>query len=164
VIIITLKETSSVLYTLDSFDLIKLTFMFLIQLQDLNLAPALEKLLKGLGIDVEMPGLQLLNTVHLKYDEEFFYTNALDRRVVESFVIQAFGQDRTGCTHCIGQNGMPPKGIYIECRTLAGFNKGGCGNCKRRDHSIQCTYHESQITLEEQRSKTNSSGAARNRG
>ena len=40
-------------------------------------------------------------------------------------------------------------GRYLECRTLEGFFKGICDNCKRDDHRAECSYGEEWIAAEQ---------------
>jgi hypothetical protein len=77
-------------------------------------------------------------SVLLKKDIDFQKSHALERRVVESWAIQALGTTRRKpCKPC--QEG---KGIYKDCRTAKGLLGGVCGNCKRRERCGECEYSE----------------------
>lgn len=62
----------------------------------------------------------------------------LERRLVESWAIQALGTTRRNpCEPC-----FEGKGIYKDCRTVKGLLGGVCGNCKRRERCGECNHSE----------------------
>jgi hypothetical protein len=80
------------------------------------------------------------NVVYVKKDKQFCGTNFTERRVVEAWLIQAFGTPwlNSLCEQCVNDDEHDPKGIFIDCCTLKGFAEGACGNCKRGDRGKQC--------------------------
>lgn len=77
------------------------------------------------------------NSVYVKADKEFCGANLTERRVVDSWIIQAYGKLRSSqCEECV--KGEAGKGIYWGCYTLEGAANGACGNCKRGDRATQC--------------------------
>ena len=125
---------------------------FYAKLTSLGLAPALLKRLRAKGIDVEEEPPTLPSVVWYNSDDEFFYSNCRDRKIMESFVIQAYGEERMDpCTKCEKSKHEESGrlGRYLECRTLEGFFKGICGNCKRDDHGAECSHGEEWIAAEQ---------------
>ena len=106
---------------------------FYAKLTSLSLAPALLKRLRAKGIDVEKEPSTLLSVVWYNSDDEFFYSNYRDRKIMESFVIQAYREERMDpYTKCEKSKHKESERLrrYLECRTLEGFFKGIYGNCK----------------------------------
>ena len=60
---------------------------FYAKLTSLSLAPALLKRLRAKGIDVKEEPPTLPSVVWYNSDNEFFYSNCRDRKIMESFVI-----------------------------------------------------------------------------
>jgi hypothetical protein len=101
----------------------------------------------GQKIDIEDNGCPLINDVILRKDAEMYRSNAYDRNVTESWLIQAFGKIwTTECTKC-----TEGKGPYHECIALEGLLGGACGNCRRLGKAAQCTFHEKNIAEQERR-------------
>ena len=48
-------------------------------------------------------------------------------------------------------------GRYLECWILEGFFKGICGNCKRDNHGVECSYEEKWIAAEQKAAKKETS-------
>jgi Protein of unknown function (DUF3716) len=75
-----------------------------------------------------------LNDVYMQGAVSFYGTNIMERRVLESWMIQALGEKReVQCKHC--EDG---RGHYRGCYTLRGLFGGACGNCKRGDRGGDC--------------------------
>lgn len=64
-----------------------------------------------------------------------FNTNATETRVIEAFLIQSYGK----LAENEGEQCSEGKGIFMECRTIKGWQGNACGNCKRRDHAARCS-------------------------
>lgn len=77
-------------------------------------------------------------SVLLKAGVPFNDYKKLERRLVESWAIQALGTTRRkACGPC-----SEGKGIYKDCRTVKGLLDGVCGNCKRRERCGECNHSE----------------------
>jgi hypothetical protein len=77
-------------------------------------------------------------SVLLKNNVDFAEYSKLERRLVESWAIQALGTTRRKpCTPC-----SEGKGIFKDCRTATGLLEGVCGNCKRRERCGECNFSE----------------------
>jgi hypothetical protein len=78
------------------------------------------------------------DTSVLVKNDVVFDTASVERRLIESFVIQALGTTRRKvCDPC-----AEGKGIYKQCRTREGFFGGACGNCKRRERCGECNFSD----------------------
>jgi hypothetical protein len=98
-------------------------------------------------IDIEDNTCVIPNDVILRKDSEIYGSNAYDRNIVESWLIQAFGKKwNQQCTKCI-----QGKGSYEDCVTLEGLLDGTCGNCKRLGKATECTFHELNMSELERR-------------
>ena len=72
----------------------------------------------------------------MKEEVDFNEGRPLERRLIESFVIQALGATRRKvCKAC-----KAGKGMYKQCRTAGDLFDGVCGNCKRRERCGECEY------------------------
>jgi hypothetical protein len=101
----------------------------------------------GEEIDIEDNACVIPNDVILRKDSEMYGSNAYDRNVVESWLIQAFGKKwNQQCTKCV-----QGKGSYEDCVTLEGLLGGTCGNCKRLGKATECTFHELNMSELERR-------------
>jgi hypothetical protein len=88
-------------------------------------------------------------SVYVKKNMAFCGTNFTERRVVESWMIQAFGKvGNSTCEQC-----QEDKGVYYDCRTLQGFADGACGNCKRGDRATLCS--KTSAVVEKKASEVN---------
>jgi hypothetical protein len=87
------------------------------------------------------------NEVYLKLKVVFFKSNAREQRLVNSWIIQAFGEKRNiKCKQC-----LLGKGDYVDCCTLPVMFGGACGNCKKIDQAAKCElYHDPKMTVDEQ--------------
>jgi hypothetical protein len=90
---------------------------------------------------------QCENGVYLRKNAVFLGTNTMERRVVDSWVIQALGKPLSvGCEYCDQGNG-----IYRHCCTLQGLFGGVCGNCMRAGRGGQCGLSLTTQELDEKR-------------
>ena len=73
--------------------------------------------------------------------------------MVESFLVQAFGEKRAPCTKCqkTAHEKSGRLAGYLECRTMGGLFGGICGNCKRKDHGRDCSHGEEYLAVEDAR-------------
>ena len=101
-------------------------------------------LLQRLRVNVDAGGADGAEAI-LRPGANLIGNNAYELRVVESFLIQAYGEDDyPECEKC-----ERSLGIFTECRTIKGWQGGVCGNCKRGDRGMQCTKGENWKSAQE---------------
>ena len=133
---------------------------FYAKLTSLSLTPALLKRLRAKGIDVEKEPPTLPSVVWYNSDDEFFYSNYRDRKIIKSFVIQAYKEERINpYTKCEKSKHEESGRLrrYLKCRTLEGFFKGIYGNYKRDNHGAECSHREEWIATEQKAAKKEAS-------
>ena len=77
--------------------------------------------------------------------ERFIISNYRDRKIIESFVIQAYREERIDSYIKYEKSKHEKSGRlrrYLECRTLKGFFKGIYDNCKQDNHGAECLHGE----------------------
>lgn len=123
------------------------------KLTSLSLSSTILKKLREMNINTEEKPPALSNTVWYNADDDFFHNNSRDRKIVESFIIQAYRELRSAYSKCQKSQHQESGriGRYMECRTLEGLFKGICGNCKRSDHGRECSHGEDFIGVEQAR-------------
>ena len=97
----------------------------------------LAKQIKDVGGDLDASACGEVSVL-LKGNADVQHVHDVERRLVESWAIQALGTTRRKiCDPC-----KAGKGIYKDCRTVNGLLDGVCGNCKRRERCGECNHSE----------------------
>jgi hypothetical protein len=95
----------------------------------------------GPKIDIKDNKCPLINDVILRKDVEIYRSNAYDKNVTESWLIQVFRKKWTAeCTKY-----TEGKGPYYKCIALEELLNRTCGNYRRLGKVVQCTFHEKNM-------------------